>query len=209
MPTGDHSIRAVLFDFGGVLLQHGDGIDHAAIESRFDLPQGTLRRCREQDSRYAESRLGRCTHEEWLESVRIALRQAVGRLGDAVFQAFLEADRPLNQDVIHLVDGLRPYYRTGVISNATTGLEKRFGDEFGIAHLFDVVVGSGDIGVTKPAAGIYLHAAERLELLAAACVFIDDVQRHVDGALAVGMKGLRFVSFPQLLADLRSLGVQV
>ncbi|MBI1886547.1 MAG: HAD family phosphatase [Chloroflexi bacterium] len=208
MPTGDQSIQAVLFDFGGVLLQHFDGIDHTAIEERFGLRPGTLRRCREQDSRYAESRLGCCTHEEWLESVRIALRQAVGRFGDAVFQAFMEADRPLNQDVIRLVDRLRPCYRTGVISNATTGLEKRFGDEFGIAHLFDVVVGSGDIGVTKPEREIYLHTADRLGLPPQVCVFVDDVQRHVDGAIAVGMKGFRFVSYPQLLADLRSLGVR-
>jgi hypothetical protein len=40
-------------------------------------------------------------------------------------------------------------------------------------------------------------------------VFVDDVQRHVDGAWAVGMEAFRFLSYPQLLSDLRSLGVQV
>ena len=209
MPTGDDSIRAVLFDLGGVLLHHADGIDHVAIELRFRLPPGTVRRCRDQDSRYAESRLGRCSHEEWLESVRIAFREALGWLGEAVYQAFLSADRPLNKELISLAEWLRLRYQTGIISNATAGLEGRFAEEFGIAHLFDIVVGSGDLGIAKPAPEIYLQAAERLSVPPSACVFIDDAQRNIDGAVAAGMKGLLFTSYDELVAELCSLGVEV
>ncbi len=208
MPTGDHAIQAVLFDFGGVLLQHGDGIDHQAVEGRFGLVPGTLMRCLYQEGRYAEAYLGRCTREEWWESVREAIERAAGKHAPAVLKAIEEADHPLNPDVISLVRSLRPRYRTGVVSNTTDGLEPRLRLEFGIADLFDVLVGSGDLGIAKPHPEIYLHTAGRLGLPPDACVFIDDAQRHVDGALAVGMKGLRYVSFPQLLTDLRSLGVR-
>ena len=30
------NVSAVFFDFGGVLLTHMDGIDHKAVEARFD-----------------------------------------------------------------------------------------------------------------------------------------------------------------------------
>lgn len=208
MPAGDDSIRAVLFDFGGVLLQHGDGIDHRAIEGRFGLAPGTVMRCLYQESRYADAYVGRCTRQEWLDSVREAITRAAGEQAPALLKAIEEAEHPLNQDVISLVRSLRPRYRTAVVSNTTDGLEPRLRHEFGIADLFDLLVGSGDLGIAKPEAAIYLHAAEKLGVPPPACVFIDDVQRHVDGALAVGMKGFRFVSMPQLLADLRSLGVR-
>lgn len=202
------TIEAVLFDFGGVLLQHGDGIDHQPIEERFGLTPGTLMRCLYQEGRYADAYVGRCTREEWWESVRQAIGRAAAEHAPAVLKALEEADHPLNPDVISLVRSLRPRYRTGVVSNTTDGLEPRLRLEFGIADLFDVLVGSGDLGVAKPHPEIYLHTARRLGLPPDTCVFIDDVQRHVDGALAVGMKGLRYASFPQLLNDLRSLGVQ-
>jgi FMN phosphatase YigB (HAD superfamily) len=49
-----------------------------------------------------------------------------------------------------------------VISNTTDGLEPRLRVEFGIADLFDALVGSGDLGIAKPEPEIYLHTADRL-----------------------------------------------
>jgi hypothetical protein len=63
--------EGTVLDFGGVLLQRMDRIDHKAIECgwgcrrrRVQLP------CR--DSRYFELHVGGCTHDEWVESVRSA-----------------------------------------------------------------------------------------------------------------------------------------
>lgn len=207
MAGTDQDITAVLFDFGGVLLQHSDGIDHQAIEGRLGLPPGTLRRCLYVDSRYAEAYVGRCSVEEWLQSVREAMEGAVGPKAEALFRAFQESEHPLNREVIDLVGRLRARYRTGVISNTIPGLVPRLREEFGIAHLFDVLVGSGDLGVAKPEAAIYLHAARELGLPPQRCIFIDDAEPLAEGARRAGMRALRFSSYLQLLADLRSLGV--
>lgn len=207
MGRGDRRIAAVLFDFGGVILQHMDGIDHRAVESRAGVPPGTLGRCLYQESRYHEAYVGRCTVEEWLESVREAMRRLAGPKAEALYQAFQQAEHPLNGEVLGLVSRLRPRYRTGVISNTIPGLERRLREELGIAHLFDVVVGSGDLGVAKPQPEIYLEAARALNLPPERCVFIDDTEPLAQGARVVGMRGLRFLSLPRLVADLRALGV--
>ncbi len=50
------TIKAVFFDFGGVMLTHMDGIDHAAVESQLGLPERTLFDCLYRESPTATSR---------------------------------------------------------------------------------------------------------------------------------------------------------
>ena len=51
---------------------------------------------------------------------------------------------------------------------------------------------SYEIGVMKPNPEIYLAAAENVDTPPEHCVFIDDLKANVDGANAVGIKGIRF-----------------
>jgi len=147
------TIRAVFFDFGGVLLQHADGIDHKAIEARLGLEERTLFRCLYRDSRYMDYQVGACTNEEWLESIRAAAQAIVGlERVEELMNAWQEAERLLNPLMISLVERLRAGgYRTGIISNTIPGMEERLARE--VPHLiplFDVRIGSGDVGLRLP-----------------------------------------------------------
>ena len=63
-------------------------------------------------------------------------------------------------------------------------------------------------GVRKPKPEAYSGAARALGVPEKDCLFIDDRQKNVDGALAVGMQGLlRTDDISTLRADLRELGV--
>ena len=44
----------------------------------------------------------------------------------------------------------------------------------------------------KPDPGIYRYLLERYGLKAEECLFVDDVQANVNGAVAVGMQAFRF-----------------
>lgn len=57
---------------------------------------------------------------------------------------------------------------------------------------FDEIVISSDIKMEKPYAGIFNYVCDRYGLVPEECLFIDDVQKNVDGARAVGMQGYRF-----------------
>jgi putative hydrolase of the HAD superfamily len=70
---------------------------------------------------------------------------------------------------------------------------------------FDVVVISGEVGMRKPEPAIYLHTAERLGLPPQQCVFVDDLGPNVQGAVAVGMVGVRHVSPAESIRELEAL----
>src|SRR3712207_9088690 len=63
--------------------------------------------------------------------------------------------------------------RTGLVSNSWGA--GRY-DRSVFPELFDGVVISGEVGLHKPEAEIYALAAERVELPARECVFVDDLR---------------------------------
>jgi putative hydrolase of the HAD superfamily len=206
------TIRAVFFDFGGVLLQHADGIDHKAIEARLGLEERTLFRCLYRDSRYMDYQVGRCTNEEWIESIRAAAQAIIGlERVEELMNAWQGAERLLNPLMISLVERLRAGgYRTGIISNTIPGLEERLQQNAPhLIPLFDVRIGSGDIGLAKPDPAIFHHALREMDVAAEASVFADDVRSYAEAARAVGMHGFYFTGYDQFASDLRSIGVDV
>jgi putative hydrolase of the HAD superfamily len=206
------TIQAIFFDFGGVLLQHADGVDHKALETRFELEPRTLMRCLYRDSRYMDFQVGACTHEEWQASIRTAADNLLGaELARQVLGAYEQAERPLNPLMLSLITRLRSNgYRTGIISNTIPGLEDRLRQNAPhLIPLFDVRIGSGDIGLAKPDPAIFRHALRELDVPAEASVFTDDVKSYAEAASATGMHGFHFTGYDQFAADLRSIGVDV
>jgi hypothetical protein len=96
MNADDHTIRAIFFDFGGVLLKTFDGVDHDGIEAEFGLEAKMLRKCVYRDSRYMDFQVGKCTYDEWTHSIREALTPLVGERADEAVNAFLQAPRTFN-----------------------------------------------------------------------------------------------------------------
>lgn len=205
------TIEALFFDFGGVLLQHADGVDHKKLEAAHGLEERTLMRCLYRDSRYFEFQVGACTHEEWQESIRSATAALLGEeRAAAVLADYEKAERPLNGDLLGLVERLRERgYRTGIISNTIPGLMERLQEKAPqLIPLFDVIIGSGDIKLAKPDPAIFEHALRELGVPAEASTFTDDVKSYAEAASAVGMHGFHFTGYEQFVADLRVIGVE-
>ena len=76
------------------------------------------------------------------------------------------------------------------------------------AKLFgDKAFFSCDFGTKKPDGKIFKQVASRLGSDPEECIFIDDKQRHCDGASEVGMTGIRFNGIDRLTGELARLGV--
>src|SRR5262249_11237864 len=68
-----------------------------------------------------------------------------------------------------------------------------WGDRYPCRRLeatFDAVIISGEVGLRKPAREIYELAASRLGVAPADCIFVDDLELNVNGAIATGMRGV-------------------
>lgn len=74
-------------------------------------------------------------------------------------------------------------------------------------NAFDGIVVSGEVGLLKPDAAIYRRLLDQHDLRAEDTLFIDDVERNVEAARAVGMHAVRFVDADTLRGDLASFGL--
>jgi putative hydrolase of the HAD superfamily len=97
--------------------------------------------------------------------------------------------------------------RTGLISNSLG--EGRY-DRSAFPELFDGVVISGEEGMHKPNADIYLLGCERVGLPPEECVFVDDLRENCEGAEAVGMTAVLHRGAETTLPEVeRLLGVSL
>ena len=82
-------------------------------------------------------------------------------------------------------------YAIYVLSNACSKFYEYFPRYYDLAF-FDGIVVSSDIHIIKPDERIYKYLLDKYRLTASECLFIDDVQKNVDGAEAVGINGFLF-----------------
>lgn len=71
-----------------------------------------------------------------------------------------------------------------------------------IMALFDVIIESSKEGVRKPDPGIYDIALARLGVAAEACIFLDDLGINLKPARAMGMQTIKVLNEDQALAEL-------
>lgn len=72
---------------------------------------------------------------------------------------------------------------------------------------FDGCIVSGECRLLKPDRAIFDLLCRTYDLDPARCLFIDDVQKNVDGARAAGMQAVRFEGPEQLRAELIARGM--
>lgn len=192
------AIEAVIVDLGGVWLQDGDFAARQGWADRLGMTADELHRT------YLEAigpgwEGGRSEAE-----IHERLRQACGideRDLPTLLDA-LHAHETLDPELSQFLGGLRPALRVGVITNAGPSAREVLNRRFRLDERVDVLVVSAEEGVSKPDPAIYRAAAERLRTAPERCVFVDDKDRNVEGARAVGMHGVLFTSSKRLIADL-------
>ena len=74
-----------------------------------------------------------------------------------------------------------------------------------IDEIFETVVDSGFVGLRKPDPAIYALVLERLGLPAEECVFVDDLERNIDAARALGFAVVQHEETERTIAELDAL----
>jgi putative hydrolase of the HAD superfamily len=188
-------IKAIIFDCFGVFIGNPYKIRAQALEKSDPEKAVALH-----DINRASDR-GFLTREE-------AASQMAELIGISVEQFFAEQDRGeiRNEELVAYVKKLRPAYRLAMLSNISSRerLDVRF-EPGQLDELFDTVVASGDEGRIKPEPEIYEIALQRLGVLPEECVFIDDILEFCQGAEAVGLHAIQYLSFNQAITDLEAL----
>lgn len=117
----------------------------------------------------------------------------------------LEGGQHVQYDVLEYAGKLREKYKVAMLSNIGSAGLKRFFEPGLLERYFDPIVESAAIGWAKPESQAYEITADRLGVRLDECVFIDDRQDYVDGAVAVGMQAILYKDLTQLKSDLAKL----
>jgi putative hydrolase of the HAD superfamily len=194
--------RAVVFDVGGVLEFTPPLGTAGKWEDRLGLPPGGL--AGRLDRLFAAGNVGAVTEAE--------VRRGVGELlaiDEPTVDAFMadlwtEYLGSLNTGLTAYFAGLRPAYRTGIISNSFVGAREREQERYGFGQLTDVIIYSHEAGISKPDPRIYHLACDRLAIRPEEMIFLDDVEANVAAARNLGAHGILFTSTAQAIEDIES-----
>jgi putative hydrolase of the HAD superfamily len=109
-----------------------------------------------------------------------------------------------NQPLADYVSGLRENYRTAILSNAGDLFRPLISKPYRLEELFDQVIVSAEEGLAKPDERIFHLACNRLGVLPAEVVFVDDMCENVEAARCLGMAAIHFQTTEQVLQDIKS-----
>lgn len=193
-------IRAVIWDIGGVLVRTEDHEPRRRQAERLGLTREELVNLVFDSEMGQKAQQGAVSAQELLE---YACREVHLPIEDAASfeQEFFAGDR-LDVGLVDYIRSLRKCYRTGIISNAWDDVRQMIESLWKMADAFDQIILSAEVKICKPDPRIFQLALQRLEVAPDEAVFIDDFPRNIDGARAVGMHAIRFLSAEQVRVDL-------
>jgi epoxide hydrolase-like predicted phosphatase len=194
--------KAVIFDWGGVLMRTLDYSSRHAWDHHLGLPSGAVESIVHGVPAWEQAQRGAITPEAYWEVVRESLGLDSEALA-ALREDFYIGDR-LDKALVELIVDLHEReVLVGLLSNNTLDLYDALA-AFELDQLFDAVVISAEIGLMKPDPAAYQAVLERLGVAPQQAIFVDDFPANVDGARAVGMEAVRFTPDLDLAAVLDS-----
>ncbi|MBU3941387.1 MAG: HAD family phosphatase [Nanoarchaeota archaeon] len=108
-----------------------------------------------------------------------------------------------------LIKKLKKDYKVALLSNTTKVDFDYLIKKLREFSLFDSVTLSFELGFAKPDKGIYLDALKKLNLRPDECIYIDDIKEYSDAASKLGIHGIHYTSYKNLIKELKKLNVKV
>jgi len=205
----DSTIRAVLWDFGGVILTSPFEAFNR-YEAANDLPTDFIRTVNTvdpDDNAWARLERNAVTPGEFDEQFATESAALGHRIPGADVLALLSGSvRPEMERALDLV--IAAGYATACLTNNVVSDDtatQRRPDVANVMAKFGHVVESSKVGVRKPEPRFYEIACELVGVAAERCVFLDDLGINLKPARAMGMTTIKVVAPDQAISDLEAV----
>ncbi len=205
-------LQAVLFDLDGTLMDH-DAARRAGLQAHLAvlLPSIEARELARLDEEwrrlealhYDEYAAGHCTFQEQRRRRVRGMHEALGRAMDSdeaadewfgTYLGHYRAAWSAFEDVLPALASLtaaHPQAKLGVITNGEGEAQRAKLAAIGLAERFPLVVASGEVGVAKPDAEIFMRACEMLGVRPAQAAHVGDrLDLDAQGAASAGLRGI-------------------
>jgi putative hydrolase of the HAD superfamily len=199
-------IRAVLFDFGGVI-SSSPFEAFAHLEAQRGLPADFIRTVNATNpdtNAWAKLERGEVDLETfgslWSDEAVALGHKLDGRL---VLERLAGEIRP---QIVDAIRACRTKYKTACLTNNFTRAEAILSEEVAAVYsLFDAILESRVLGVRKPDPRFYELACEALDVEPDECVFLDDLGVNLKPARALGMHTIKVTDPDAALTELGAL----
>ena len=200
-------IKALIFDIGGVIVRSGDRQRRRMWEQRLGLEDWESEEMIFNSEIGTQAQLGHVSDNSLWDWVEDQLRLSPEEFEQ--FKVDFWADNKVDQELMAFIRTLRPEYITAVITNATDTMREDMRSRYQIIDAFDLVVCSAEEKVMKPDSDIFHRTLNKLHLDPGEVLFIDDMEKNVEAARALGLNAIQFTPAADLYAEFRRYGVNI
>lgn len=201
VPRVTTPIRAVIFDFGGVLYTY----DYWVLMRDFARELGISAELASQawETRIEEFERGEITERDFWQAFKVTAR--VKADDTLLHEIFVRQFAPM-PDSIHISVDLKSKYLVGLLSN-NCAWEADLDKRLRFRRNYELVIMSYEVGARKPEPRIFQILVERTGCRPEEIVFIDDTSSYADVVTQAGIHFIPFRSAGQLKDELHTLGV--
>jgi len=202
-------IRAVLWDFGGVILSSPFEA-FRRYEAEHEIPLDFIRGVNATNpdlNAWARLERAELDHDGFDRAFAEESKELGHEVPGADVLALLAGD--VRPEMVKALDGvIAAGYRTACLTNNVVRRDEEPTERPDVAAVmakFDVVVESSKVGIRKPELGFYRRACELLDVEPAACVFLDDLGINLKPAREMGMTTIKVDAPDQAIAELEDV----
>lgn len=202
------NIKAVCFDFGGVIEIYEEGKILPKIAELLNVPITDFK------TEYFRHNHLTNVENKSLEEVIIKVVSIFNKSTETESDVRTlinkwYSSKKLNTELLSWVSILKKQdFKVGILSNNTTKLKEELKIK-GIHDLVDAIIVSAEIGFQKPHKEAFNVLFKTLSILPEETIFIDDAQKSLEKADEIGYHPILFKNNEQLKKDLQNFGIDL
>lgn len=197
-------IKAIVLDFGGVIVRTEDHHGRRELEEQYNLPAGSAHELVFHSPVADEATIGQEDPDAIWEFVGRELSLSHQELHQFK-QAFWAGDN-IDYELIQFIKSCRSKYKTAILSNAWKNLRRVLAEQYNIieGQTVDHILISAELGVAKPDPEIYKILADTLDCTYQEILFVDDFIENIQAAKSLGIKTIHYQPGLNLINEIES-----
>jgi putative hydrolase of the HAD superfamily len=199
------TIKAIIFDAGGVVIDPGKQLDEFTTIFK---PKNKQKFWEKINHHLGPLCTGKMSEEKFWTIIAKSENFDPEKVPPNLWVKNYEKTNKINKRVVEFIKELRNKYKTILVSN-TISPHVQVNRRRGVFDHFDDVLNSNEVGLSKDTSEIFKLVLKRNRLRAEECIFIDDIQKFVNVAGSLGIRGILFKNIGQLKKDLAGFGATI
>ena len=196
------TIKATIWDFSRVLLQPRMADPHTFIARELGIDPLKFANYFNGEEN-ARLDLGEESEAEFYR--RIIREQGLKMEALHIFERYFFDLFNVNEELIDYIRNSRPQLETAICSNFSSLLRTLLEKKWKIIDAFDVLVISSEVKLLKPDPRIYQLTLNCLQVKPEEAIFIDDTEKNVLGAQALGIHGIIFKDSQETIQQIEKI----